>query len=551
MTSANDEPASSGKTRNGMLTPQVQRDSAPFRVMTYSRVSSLTQARHGQSIVSQPESLGKYAEARGWQVIGELSDGGLTGRNADRAGFKAVMDALAERRPDAVLVTRLSRFMRNARLTLNAVHEMRELGVALICTDEPIDTRQRGVADMFLAILATMAEWESDRLSEYAKEGRQRLIAKGRLPSGRPPYGYNNDKAVGRLIVASDKAEVVRLVYSLYVDKRLGMQNIARELTGRAIPTPSGNKIWTSNSVMRMLSDSAYVGRHALGIPTPAIVNEDDYARAQTIRKSNQHLHPPRKDPWALQGRFKCSVCGSTLQCEYARGHRYYRCPGRTKRSKYFLQTGKRCGLAGLRAEEVEFKLLAAIRDAMLRPDNFARALERSIDELRNRIKDLEREAAPLEKGLADAENELTRIERAWIRGRLSEEELRKLERDAQARSDRIRSQLDALDTGDLQDLEKTRDLIRSAEKSLDLARSAKDNWWSHPEAPPVWFTDVLTPPDWPNGELANDPSPQSLAYDTFPPIDPSHISKTLNEALNRLHAQVYAKPDELEVRGG
>ena len=48
----------------------------------------------------------------------------------------------------------LSRFMRNARLTLNAVHEMRELGVALVCKDEPIDTRQRGISDMFLAILA-------------------------------------------------------------------------------------------------------------------------------------------------------------------------------------------------------------------------------------------------------------------------------------------------------------------------------------------------------------------------------------------------------------
>ncbi len=90
-------------------------------------------------------------------------------------------------RPDAVVVTRLSRFMRNARLTLNVVHELREMGVALICKDEPIDTRQRGVADLVLAVLSTMAEWESDRLSEYAKESRQRFIAQGRWPGGKPP----------------------------------------------------------------------------------------------------------------------------------------------------------------------------------------------------------------------------------------------------------------------------------------------------------------------------------------------------------------------------
>ncbi len=173
---------------------------SPFRVLIYSRVSSSSQAQHGQSIEAQPEALKSYATALGWTVVGEVSDPGKTGRTSDREGFQMLMSALKHHRPDAVLVTRLSRFMRNARLTLNAVHDMREMGVALICKDEPIDTQQRGLADLFLAILATMAEWESDRLSEYAKETRQRLISNGRLPSGRPPYGYAYDKESGTLV---------------------------------------------------------------------------------------------------------------------------------------------------------------------------------------------------------------------------------------------------------------------------------------------------------------------------------------------------------------
>lgn len=59
------------------------------------------------------------------------------------------MEAVRTLRPDAVVVTRLSRFMRNARLTLDAVHELRELGVGLICADEHIDTRERGLAICF------------------------------------------------------------------------------------------------------------------------------------------------------------------------------------------------------------------------------------------------------------------------------------------------------------------------------------------------------------------------------------------------------------------
>ena len=58
--------------------------------------------------------------------------------------------------------------------------------------------------------------------------------------------------------------------------------------------------------------------------------------------------------------------------------------------------------------------------DVMFDPGNFAKALERTISELRSRISDLEKETGPLEKALAVAEQELRRIARAWIRGSTS-----------------------------------------------------------------------------------------------------------------------------------
>ncbi len=530
--------------------PDESLDPGQFRVLLYSRVSSPRQAKHGHSIHIQPENLKGHAEAHGWAVVGEVSDAGRTGRNDEREGFKKLMQALKHHRPDAVLTTRLARFMRNARLTLNAVHEMREMGVALICTDEPIDTRQRGLADLFLAILATMAEWESDRLSEYAKETRERLIAKGRLPSGRPPYGYSYDKAAGELIIDEDKAKNVRIIYSLYTDRRMGMHTIAVELAARAVKSPRGNNLWNTATLRKVLVDPTYVGRHPLGVVAPAIIEQSVYDRAQRLRKANKRLHPPRKDPWPMQGRLKCVSCGSTLQCEYSGGHRYYRCPGRTTRSKYYLQTGRRCDLKGLRADDVEEQLLAGLCNAMLKPDNFARALERTIAELHSRIGDLEREAGPLAQALHDAGEELKRIDRAWIRGRLSDDELVEMERDAEARRERIQSQLDALGAGDLEDLERTRSLIGAAQASLAMAKTAGVNWWSHPEAPPMWFTDVLTPPGWPPGDFLDRGAPETVVYDTFPEVDSSHTARTLKEALDRLQAEIWAKPESLEVRG-
>ena len=170
--------------------------------------------------------------------------------------------------------------------------------------------------------------------------------------------------------------------------------------------------------------------------------------------------------------------------------------------------------------------MLGALCDAMLKPENFARGLERTIKELEAKIVDLEREAEPLERALADAEKELQRIERAWIRGRLPEEELRGMEREAEARRDRIQAQLDALDFGDLEELNNTRSLIMAAEKSLEMARTADESLWSHPEAPPMWFTDVLTPPGWSSGEPVHQDMPEGSMYDTIPPIDPGPYRK-------------------------
>ena len=294
------------------MTSQNSASSGPFRVLLYSRVSSPRQAAHGHSIEAQPEELTTWTKALGWCVVGQISDAGRSGRTADREGFATLMGLARELHPDAVVVTRLSRFMRNARLTLNAVHELREMGVALICKDEPIDTRQRGVADLVLAILSTMAEWESDKLSEYSKETRQRFIAQGRWPGGKPPYGCRLDKATGELVIVEDEAEVVRLIYDLYTRGGIGLGSIVKELAARAIRSPTGKSIWGNSVVSGVLKNSVYAGQHKLGMTAPPIISQAIFERAQSLRSTNKTIHPPNKtihpprvDPWPLQNRLR------------------------------------------------------------------------------------------------------------------------------------------------------------------------------------------------------------------------------------------------------
>ncbi len=512
------------------------KSTSPLRVLLYSRVSSLQQARYGHSIEAQPEALHTYAKAQGWEVIGHLTDPGRTGRDTDRKGFTDLLEAVRSHRPDAVLVTRLSRFMRNARLTLNAVHDMRELGVGLVCKDEPIDTRQHGISDMFLAILATMAEWESDRLSEYSKESRQRSIAQGRWPAGKAPFGYRYDKDSRQLVLIPEQAEVVRLIFSLYVDERLGMSRIRAALKERGIKSPHGSQLWGVNVIKVVLSNRVYTGLHSLGIPAPEIVSQPIFDRAQYLRSANAGFHPPRKDPWPLQNRLLCRLCGSHFRCFYTHDVRFYRCKGRETGSRHFLLTGSKCPAPGLRAETVEMSIYSALMGALTDPTAFLHLIDASIVRLRFEVADLERDAGPLEEGRRSASEELTRIERAWIRGVLSESELTMQEANAKERLEYYGSRLDMLDRGHLADLERTRNLLSLAEEAAAEAkgtptRSRLRDW-----------LDVILGPHLPDEGFNKD---WDLVVD-----DPAKVPGAVSEILNRLQAECFYTGDGLDIKG-
>ena len=186
----------------------------------------------------------------------------------------------------------------------------------------------------------------------------------------------------------------------------------------------------------------------------------------------------------------------------------------------------------------------------MLKPANFAKALEGSIAELRSRASELEADVRPLREALEAVNEELRRLEIAWIRGNIPDDELQRMERDARDRRDRTQARLDALAPGDVAELERTKGLIEAAQMSLEMAKAAQGAHGKFTEAPPTWFTDVLTPPDWPQGKSDDEEIAHGMSYDTFPPIDPTHIGRTLGEALNRLQAQVWTKPGGLELRG-
>ncbi len=159
------------------------------RIVLYARVSTMEQTK-GVSIEAQLDRLRNYAKFKEWIVSEEFVDAGWSGKDDNRPAFKRLMSVASSGDIGTVVVCKIDRLMRNARLMLGYVDEFKKLGIRFIAVDDNIDTGESKTGQLMLTILAAVAEWERERIGERIAEGRQYRVSQGRWPSGRTLYGY-------------------------------------------------------------------------------------------------------------------------------------------------------------------------------------------------------------------------------------------------------------------------------------------------------------------------------------------------------------------------
>src|SRR5215510_9066293 len=106
---------------------------------------------------------------------------------ASRKGRSELETLLEFLRPgDTLVVTRIDRLARSLRDLQNIVHELRERGVHLKATEQPVDT-STAAGKAFLSMLGVFAEFENNLRRERQMEGinaaKARGVYKGRTPS--------------------------------------------------------------------------------------------------------------------------------------------------------------------------------------------------------------------------------------------------------------------------------------------------------------------------------------------------------------------------------
>lgn len=105
---------------------------------------------------------------------------------------------------------------------------------------------------------------------EYTKKimsrGRLLSVQQGNFIGTKPPYGYDKDiimegkKKCHTLKINETEADVVRMVFDMYVNKDMGRVNIAHHLNDLKIPTRTG-ALWTQDTLKTMLENDHYIGK--------------------------------------------------------------------------------------------------------------------------------------------------------------------------------------------------------------------------------------------------------------------------------------------------
>lgn len=318
-----------------------------LRCYIYVRVSTSMQV-DGYSLEAQRDRLIKFAEFQEMEVVREYCDAGKSGKNiSGRPEFSQMLQDIAEDRDrvDFILVFKLSRFGRNAADVLNSLQYIQDFGVNLICVEDGIDS-SKDSGKLTITVLSAVAEIERENILVQTMEGRRQKAREGKWNGGQAPFGYELDSKNGTLTVNPKEAEIVRIIFSKFVNEGLGADSICDYLNQHGYQKKKVKKnelnYFSRGFIMKILDNPVYIGKIAYGrIATEKVkgsrdqykrVKADDYMLVEGIHEAivDQELWEAarirRKETgvkWnkthslehehILSGILRCPVCGSGL----------------------------------------------------------------------------------------------------------------------------------------------------------------------------------------------------------------------------------------------
>jgi site-specific DNA recombinase len=310
------------------------------RAAIYCRYSSDLQTE--RSIEDQVALCREVAARDQLAVVLVFEDRAVSGMAAvDRPGFQSMLQAASNRLFDVLLVEDLDRFSRDQGDYHSARKQLEFLSIEIV-------TPTGKVSRIDGSLRALMGELFIETLRTHVKRGLAGVVREGRHAGGRA-YGYRTIVGQpGRLEINEDEAEIVREMFSRFVQSETP-RAIAASLNARKVPAPRGTRwnastinghrargagilynqlcagklVWNRTRMVKAPSNVKRISRinspdehRVVDVPHLRIIDQQTWQAAQTLKEKRQLAHSNRQDRGPrrfLSGLLRCGSCGGAL----------------------------------------------------------------------------------------------------------------------------------------------------------------------------------------------------------------------------------------------
>ncbi len=213
--------------------------------------------------------LDEWAELNLGEKISEnnkIRDLGSGETIADRPGMQLILKKIESPKIKAVLIVEVQRLSRGDLEDAGRIIKLfRYTNTIVITKERAYDLRDEDDRDRF--------ERELKRGNEFLEYTKKRMnagkevsvVKEGNFIGSVAPYGYDKawikdgKKKCPTLAIKEDEANVVRMIFDMYVNKDMGTPNIAHALDALHIP-PRKSEHWSQATIRDILSNVHYLG---------------------------------------------------------------------------------------------------------------------------------------------------------------------------------------------------------------------------------------------------------------------------------------------------
>lgn len=215
---------------------------------------------------------------------------------ADRPEIQKVLRLIESPKIKAILIVEVQRLSRGDLEDCGRLIKLLRFTNTLVITPHKIyDLRDEYDRDAFERELK-----RGNEFLEYTKKimgrGKDRSLREGNYLGSVPPYGYDKvwvtegKRKCPTLAINEEQANAVRIIFDLYVNKDMGMPNIAKRLDELGFK-PVQREHWSMSSVKEILMNVHYLGKIKSGFrKTQTVVKDSEIVKTRPSAKIEEYI---------------------------------------------------------------------------------------------------------------------------------------------------------------------------------------------------------------------------------------------------------------------